>query len=28
MSVTVYIPTSFRRATDNRDRIEIAANDR
>ena len=27
MSVTVYIPTSFRRATDNRDRIEVAAND-
>ena len=27
MSVTVYIPTSFRRATNNRDRIEVAAND-
>ena len=27
MAVTVYIPTSFRRATDNRDRIQIAAND-
>src|SRR5215467_6983895 len=27
MSVTVYIPTSFRRATNNRDRIELAAND-
>ena len=27
MSVTVYIPTSFRRATDNRDRIQLAAKD-
>jgi len=27
MSVTVYIPTSFRRATNNRDRIEVAAHD-
>jgi molybdopterin synthase sulfur carrier subunit len=27
MSVTVYIPTSFRRATDNRDRIQVAAHD-
>ena len=25
MAVTVYIPTSFRRATNNRDRIELAA---
>ena len=25
MSVTVYIPTPFRRATNNRDRIEVAA---
>jgi molybdopterin converting factor small subunit/proteasome lid subunit RPN8/RPN11 len=27
VSVTVYIPTSFRRATNNRDRVEVAAND-
>src|SRR5689334_15557851 len=27
MPVTVYIPTSFRRATGNRDRIEVAADD-
>jgi len=27
MSVTVYIPTSFRRATNNRDRVQVAAND-
>jgi len=27
MPVTVYIPTSFRRATGNRDRIEVAAHD-
>ena len=26
-AVTVYIPTSFRRATNNRDRIELAATD-
>jgi len=27
MAVTVYIPTSFRRATSNRDRVEVAAID-
>ena len=27
MGVTVYIPTPFRRATGNRDRIEVAATD-
>ena len=27
MAVTVYIPTSFRRATNNRDRVEITAVD-
>ena len=27
MAVTVYIPTSFRRATGNRDRVEYAATD-
>lgn len=27
MPVTVYIPTPFRRATDNRDRVEVAASD-
>ena len=27
MAVTVYIPTSFRRATSNRDRIEVTAID-
>ena len=27
MAVTVYIPTPFRRATNNRDRIEVAATD-
>src|SRR5262249_26449242 len=27
MAVTVYIPTSFRRATDNRDRVQVAAHD-
>ena len=27
MAVTVYIPTSFRRATNNRDRVELAAGD-
>ena len=27
MSVTVYIPTSFRRATNNRDRVQVAARD-
>src|SRR2546427_6160222 len=27
MAVTVYIPTSFRRATNNRDGVEVAAND-
>lgn len=27
MAVTVYIPTPFRRATNNRDRIEVAAAD-
>lgn len=27
MAVTVYIPTSFRRATNNRDRVEVTAVD-
>ena len=27
MAVTVYIPTSFRRATNNRDRVEVTAID-
>jgi len=27
MAVMVYIPTSFRRATNNRDRVEVAASD-
>ncbi len=27
MAVTVYIPTPFRRATNNRDRVELAASD-
>jgi len=27
MSVTVYIPTPFRRATGNRDRVDVAARD-
>ncbi len=27
MAVTVYIPTPFRRATDNRERVEITARD-
>jgi sulfur-carrier protein len=27
MAVTVYIPTPFRRATNNRDRVEVAAAD-
>jgi sulfur-carrier protein len=27
MGVTVYIPTPFRRATNNRDRVEVAATD-
>jgi len=27
MAVTVYIPTSFRRVTNNRDRVELAAPD-
>ena len=27
MAVTVYIPTPFRRATNNRDRIEVSATD-
>ena len=27
MAVTVYIPTPFRRATGNRDRVEVRAND-
>ncbi len=27
MAVTVYIPTPFRRATGNRDRVEVAAGD-